>query len=144
MTWFSIEVQADADRRDAVAAWLVGRTGQSVEERADGTLVSFALDLAAADALERDLAVALGSGMPIAHRELPDVDWTTAWREGISSRGCSCRRRSSSSRRRICSMIQGSSTTRTSSYCVQYRSLLVKFGISRRKREGGRPSPLRK
>ena len=42
VTWYSIEVHAAPDRRDAVAAWLVGRTGQAVEERADGTLVSFA------------------------------------------------------------------------------------------------------
>ena len=64
----------------------LGRTGQAVEERADGTLVSFALDLASADALERDLAAAHGSDMPIAHREQPEVDWTTAWRSGLGAR----------------------------------------------------------
>jgi ribosomal protein L11 methyltransferase len=86
VTWYSIEVQTTPDRRDAVAAWLVGRTGQAVEERPDGTLVSFALDLAAADALERDLAAAHGSDIPIAHTEQPEVDWTTAWRSGLTAR----------------------------------------------------------
>lgn len=86
MTWYSIEVHAAPDRRDAVAAWLVGRTGQAVEERADGTLVSFAFDLAAADALERDLAAAHGPDIPVAHLEQPEVDWTTAWRTGLTAR----------------------------------------------------------
>jgi ribosomal protein L11 methyltransferase len=86
VTWYAIEVQADADRRDAVAAWLIGRTGQAVEERPDGTLISFALDLPAAEALERDLAAVHGPGLPMAHREVPEVDWTTAWRTGLGKR----------------------------------------------------------
>jgi ribosomal protein L11 methyltransferase len=86
VSWYAIEVQPDAERRDAVAAWLVGRTGQAVEERADGTLVSFALTIPAADALERDLTQELGPGLVVARREHPDVDWTTAWREGLGVR----------------------------------------------------------
>lgn len=85
MSWFAIEVQAPADRRETVAAWLVARTGQAVEERPDGTLVSFAVDLADAQSLERDLATQHG-GIAATHQELPDVDWTTAWRTGLGVR----------------------------------------------------------
>ena len=35
---------------DALAAWLVARTGQAIEERDDGTLVTFADDEAGAQA----------------------------------------------------------------------------------------------
>ena len=41
------------ERRDALGAWLVARTGQAVEERDDGTLVTFAPDEAAADRAHR-------------------------------------------------------------------------------------------
>lgn len=86
MSWYAIEVHPDADRRDAVTAWLVGRTGQAVEERADGTLISFALTIPAAEALERDLARDLGPGIAVERREHPEVDWTVAWREGLGVR----------------------------------------------------------
>lgn len=86
MSWYAIEVQPDADRRDAVAAWLIGRTGEAIEERADGTLVSFTRTILAAEALERDLALEHGPGIPVARREHPEVDWTVAWREGLGVR----------------------------------------------------------
>ena len=85
MSWYAIEVQPDPERRDAVAAWLVSRTGQAVEERADGTLVSFALDLPGAESLERELARAHGP-VSTLRRELPEVDWSTAWRAGLGVR----------------------------------------------------------
>lgn len=85
MTWFAIEVRPAPAQRDAVAAWLVSRTGQAVEERADGTLVSFALDVAGADALESALSRVHGS-VAVARRELPEVDWSTAWRAGLGVR----------------------------------------------------------
>jgi ribosomal protein L11 methyltransferase len=85
VSWYAIEVQPDPRRRDAVAAWLVSRTGQAVEERADGTLVSFALDLPGANWLERELVRAHGA-VPITRRELPEVDWSTAWRAGLGVR----------------------------------------------------------
>ena len=85
MSWYAIEVQPDPERRDAVAAWLVSRTGQAVEERADGTLVSFALDLPGAQSLQRELARAHGP-VPTTRRELPEVDWSTAWRAGLGVR----------------------------------------------------------
>lgn len=86
MTWYAIEVRAEADRRDAVAAWLVGRTGQAVEERADGTLVSFALDLPDAKAMEIALAAGPGHGAATVIREFPEHDWTSAWKEGLDVR----------------------------------------------------------
>ncbi len=86
MTWYAIEVQPDADRRDAVAAWLIDRTGEAIEERADGTLVSFARTIPAAEALERDLARDHGPGIPVARREHPEVDWAVAWRQGLGVR----------------------------------------------------------
>jgi ribosomal protein L11 methyltransferase len=86
VSWYAIEVHPDAGRRDAVAAWLVDRTGAAVEERADGTLISFARSIPAAEALERDLALAHGPGIPVARREHADVDWTEAWRDGLDVR----------------------------------------------------------
>jgi ribosomal protein L11 methyltransferase len=85
VTWFAIEVRPEAAQRDAVAAWLVNRTGQAVEERADGTLVSFALDLDGAEALETALNRAHGN-VATTRRELPEVDWSTAWRAGLGVR----------------------------------------------------------
>jgi ribosomal protein L11 methyltransferase len=85
VSWYAIEVQPGPERHDAVAAWLVSRTGQAVEERADGTLVSFALDLPGAESLERELAQAHGP-VSTTRRELPEVDWSTAWRAGLGAR----------------------------------------------------------
>lgn len=85
MSWYAIEVKAGADQRDAIAAWLVERTGQAIEERADGTLVSFALDLAGAEAIESALTTS-HAGVAVLHRPLPEVDWTTQWRQGLGVR----------------------------------------------------------
>jgi ribosomal protein L11 methyltransferase len=86
VSWYALQVHPKPDRRDAVAAWLVGRTGQAVEELADGTLISFALTIPAAEALERDLVRELGPGIAVERREHPEVDWTVAWREGLGVR----------------------------------------------------------
>ena len=50
MTWWAIDVRTTPEERDRLGAWLVARTGQAVEERADGTLVVFAPDDATAAA----------------------------------------------------------------------------------------------
>lgn len=84
MSWYAIEVTPEDSQRDAVAAWLVGRTGQAIEERADGTMVSFALSVSDAEALED--AIAAEFGLPAERRELPEVDWTTRWRDGLGVR----------------------------------------------------------
>jgi ribosomal protein L11 methyltransferase len=85
VSWYAIEVKPAAAERDAVAAWLVERTGQAIEERADGTLVSFALDLAGAESIQSDLHASYRSAS-VQHKPLPEVDWSTAWRKGLGVR----------------------------------------------------------
>ena len=53
-----------------VGAWLVARTGQAVEERDDGTLVTFAPDEGAANALIAELGDAAGAAA-VADRAAP-------------------------------------------------------------------------
>jgi ribosomal protein L11 methyltransferase len=81
-----VDVLAEPDRRSAVAQWLVTKTGQAVEERADGTIVSFALDRSGAETLVRALHTALGEGIVATTRELTDVDWSREWRRGLGAR----------------------------------------------------------
>jgi ribosomal protein L11 methyltransferase len=87
MSWWAVEVGTGPDDREAVGAWLVTRTGHAVEERADGTLVSFARDEAEAERLVADLRAA-GPRLEARTRRHPlaDVDWTTRWREGLAPR----------------------------------------------------------
>jgi ribosomal protein L11 methyltransferase len=85
MTWWAIDVRPDPAERDRVGAWLVARTGQAVEERDDGTLVTFAEDERAADALMAALA-AEGRTTGASRRPLEPVDWTTRWRDGLGAR----------------------------------------------------------
>jgi ribosomal protein L11 methyltransferase len=86
MTWWAIDVRADPARREWLGAWLVARTGQAVEERADGTLVTFAEDERAADALVAALAGAGQASVEASRRPLDPVDWSTRWRAGLGAR----------------------------------------------------------
>ncbi len=88
MSWWAIDVRAEPARRDRVGAWLVAKTGQAVEERPDGTIVTFAEDERAADALMQALTLALGAGKSLhtSRRPLEAVDWTTRWRDGLGPR----------------------------------------------------------
>jgi ribosomal protein L11 methyltransferase len=86
MTWWAIDVRPDPARREWVGAWLVARTGHAVEEREDGTLVTFAEDEAAAEALIAALASAGSGPVETARRPLAAVDWSTRWREGLGAR----------------------------------------------------------
>jgi ribosomal protein L11 methyltransferase len=86
MSWWAVDVRPPDDGRDALSAWLVARTGQAVEERADGTIVTFATDEGAADALIDELRAEHGSGVTASRRPLETVDWSTKWRDGIQSR----------------------------------------------------------
>jgi ribosomal protein L11 methyltransferase len=86
MSWWAIDVRAAPTERDALAGWLVTRTGQAVEERADGTLVSFALDASAADDLIRELEARPGSTLAISRREVADENWADRWRDGLGPR----------------------------------------------------------
>jgi len=86
MSWWAIDVRTPADRREMLGAWLVARTGQAVEERDDGTLVAFAPDEDAADALVRELGQS-GDGPLETERHLVETeDWSTRWREGLGPR----------------------------------------------------------
>ncbi len=90
MTWWAVDVRAEPSRREWAGAWLVARTGHAVEEREDGTLVSYAADARAADALIAALGAALaaeGSApAETSRRALEVVDWTTRWRDGLGPR----------------------------------------------------------
>jgi ribosomal protein L11 methyltransferase len=87
MSWWAIDVRTDPGRRDRLGAWLVATTGHAVEERDDGTLVTFAPDERAADELIAAIAQAAEGGASQAtRRRIEPVDWTTRWREGLGSR----------------------------------------------------------
>ena len=86
MTWWAIDVRPDPSRREWMGAWLVARTGQAVEERDDGTLVTFAEDERGADDLVAALAAESGGPVEASRRPLDAVDWTTRWREGLGPR----------------------------------------------------------
>ena len=86
MSWCALDVRSPPETRDAVATWLVGRTGQAVEERDDGLLTSFAPSESEAGSLLTDLRSAFGEGIAAAARPLPDVDWSRRWREGLEPR----------------------------------------------------------
>jgi ribosomal protein L11 methyltransferase len=86
MTWWAIDVRSDPSSREWVSAWLVARTGQAVEERDDGTLVTFADGERAAVELVAALAVAGGAPVETSRRRLETVDWTTRWRDGLGPR----------------------------------------------------------
>ncbi len=84
MTWWALDVRPAPERREAVSAWLVARTGQAIEERDDGTLVTFAESEADAEALSSALAGEHGAAS--TRRPLETVDWSTRWRDGIEAR----------------------------------------------------------
>jgi ribosomal protein L11 methyltransferase len=86
MSWWAIDVRAAPERRDAVGAWLVARTGHAVEEQPDGTLVTFAESEAAADAVIASLHAGPDPDAVAARRPLESVDWSTRWRDGLSPR----------------------------------------------------------
>lgn len=86
MTWWAIDVRTTPEERDRLGAWLVARTGQAVEERDDGTLVTFAPDEREADLLIAELGRAAGASAATSRRRVEPVDWSTRWREGLGSR----------------------------------------------------------
>ena len=85
MSWWAIDVRTTPEERDRLGAWLVARTGQAVEERDDGTLVTFAPDEAAADELMAELRHETAAP-ETTRRPIEPVDWSTRWREGLGAR----------------------------------------------------------
>ena len=86
MTWWAIDVRTTPEERDRLGAWLVARTGQAVEERDDGTLVTFAPDEATADRLITELGRETGASAETSRRRIEPVDWSTRWRDGLGAR----------------------------------------------------------
>jgi ribosomal protein L11 methyltransferase len=86
MSWWAIDVRPDPARREWLGAWLVARTGQAVEERDDGTLVTFAETERDADALITALAAETDATLETSRRPLEPVDWSTRWRDGLGAR----------------------------------------------------------
>ena len=86
MSWCAVDVRSPGASREAVASWLVGRTGQAVEEREDGTLVGFSENEFTAGRLLRELHAVFGSGVAASARPLPDIDWSARWKDGLGPR----------------------------------------------------------
>ena len=86
MSWCAVDIRSPAESRDRVVAWLVGHTGQAIEERQDGTLVGFTPDRERAGMLLEALHAAFGAGIEGATRFLPDIDWSERWRDGLGPR----------------------------------------------------------
>ena len=86
MTWWSIDVRASPETRERLGAWLVARTGHAVEERDDGTLVTFAEDEGAADRLIAEIGSVSEPSPETSRRPIEPVDWSTRWRDGLGSR----------------------------------------------------------
>jgi ribosomal protein L11 methyltransferase len=86
MTWWAVDVRTAPATRERVGAWLVARTGQAVEEREDGTLVTVLEDERAADELAAALTALEPGTVETSRRPLEPVDWTTRWRDGLGAR----------------------------------------------------------
>jgi ribosomal protein L11 methyltransferase len=86
MSWWAIDIRTAEESRAVLGAWLVARTGQAVEERDDGTLVTFAPDEASADALMAQLVLEVDGAAEASRRVLDTVDWATGWRDGLGPR----------------------------------------------------------
>jgi ribosomal protein L11 methyltransferase len=86
MSWCAVDVASPPEQRDAVAAWLVGQTGQAVQERDDGVLITVAADEVEAGALLQALCSAFGGNVAGSTRAIPEVDWRLRWRDGLGPR----------------------------------------------------------
>jgi ribosomal protein L11 methyltransferase len=86
VSWYALRVTPDAARRDAVAQWLVGVTGQPVTEQDDGAVIGATSSQPSADEIAAGLQHQFG--LPAEITALTDVDWTIRWRDGIRPRQC--------------------------------------------------------
>jgi len=88
MGWWAVDVTPSVPGATghALAAWLVSHTGQAIEERDDGTLVTVAETEAGAHALIGALAGSTDPAATARLRPLDTVDWSTRWRDGLGPR----------------------------------------------------------
>lgn len=81
-----VEAHAPPGQRDTVAAWLVERTGETIEEREDGTLVACLAPGTSDEAFLRDLHDAFGAAVTARILDGDPVDWSERWRDGLAPR----------------------------------------------------------
>jgi ribosomal protein L11 methyltransferase len=85
MSWCALDILAGPTERSRIAAWLVHRTGQSVVEQADGSLLGVAPEDHATSLL-LDLKGTFGTEVQATTRVLPEQDWSQLWRTGLGPR----------------------------------------------------------
>lgn len=84
--WWALDIVVPEPQQSALAAWLVSQTGMAVEEKDDGSIVTFA----AGDQALAGLDQAIRQQFPtasVSHRALAPTDWSTRWRRGLGPRG---------------------------------------------------------
>ena len=87
MSWWAIDVRTTPERRERVGAWLVAQTGQAVEERDDGTLVTFARGRARGGGTDARRWPRRGARRSSRRAvRWTTVDWSTRWRDGLGPR----------------------------------------------------------
>ncbi|MGB7212412.1 MAG: 50S ribosomal protein L11 methyltransferase [Gemmatimonadales bacterium] len=85
MTLWALTVRVGAERREALAAWLVAETGQAVEERPDGSVLAY-VDDDAVDATVDAVHSREGRDIQVERSPVVPIDWATRWRDGLSAR----------------------------------------------------------
>lgn len=85
MSWCALDILAAPPERSKVATWLVQRTGQSVVEQQDGSLLGVTPE-AEASSLLLELRGTFGPEVLATARILPEQDWSRLWRDGLGPR----------------------------------------------------------
>ena len=85
MSWCALDILAAPPERSSIATWLVQRTGQSVVEHEDGSLLGVAPE-EQANSLLQELRGTFGPEVRATTRSLPEQDWNRLWREGLGPR----------------------------------------------------------
>ena len=85
MSWCALDILAAPPERSSIATWLVQRTGQSVVEHEDGSLLGVAPE-EQVNSLLQELRGTFGPQVRATTRSLPEQDWNRLWREGLGPR----------------------------------------------------------
>ncbi|HSM17886.1 MAG TPA: 50S ribosomal protein L11 methyltransferase [Gemmatimonadales bacterium] len=86
MSGWAIEIRVPPGSRAATVVRLVEWTDLAVEERPDGTLVSFAPTAAETEALLARLKEVVPSGLQTTCTPIETTDWSLCWRDGLAPR----------------------------------------------------------